>query len=154
MVARRELGTVAHHDARALAEAARQRPASQRGHARFVVRKDDRERRWGAGLRRRKEDTGQEAPPASRYRRFCAKGQSASPKIPDQDGLRLLLEPAKTRGPRLSHLWLDAGYRGRGKEWAEEALGLSVELVHRTLKPASDKVLLTLGSSLNRGNLL
>ena len=27
---------------------------------------------------------------------------------------------------------VDAGYQGRGKEWAEKALGLSVEAVHRS----------------------
>jgi putative transposase len=74
---------------------------------------------------------------------FVLKAKVHSAKIPDQDGLRLLLESAKTQVPRLSHLWLDAGYRGRGKEWADEALGLSVEIVHRTPKATSEKVLLT-----------
>ncbi len=55
-----------------------------------------------------------------------------SAKVPDQDGIGLLLERARDRFPRLSHLWVDAGYRGRGKEWAERALGLSVEVVHRS----------------------
>ena len=36
---------------------------------------------------------------------------------------------------------MDAGYRGRGKEWAERALGLSVEVVHRSPKPTPEKVL-------------
>ena len=32
---------------------------------------------------------------------------------------------------RLSHLWLDAGYngKGKGKGWVDKALGLSVEVV-------------------------
>ncbi len=51
-----------------------------------------------------------------------------SAKVPDQDGIGLLLERARDRFPQLSHLWVDAGYRGgyrgRGKEWAERALGL------------------------------
>ena len=38
-----------------------------------------------------------------------------SAKSPDQDGLRLLLESARTGISRLQHLWLDAGYQGRGK---------------------------------------
>ena len=46
----------------------------------------------------------------------------------------------RQRLPRLSHLWVDAGYQGRGKEWAEQELGLSVEVVHRTPKPTSEKV--------------
>ncbi len=32
------------------------------------------------------------------------------------------------------------GYQGRGKEWAEKALGLSVEVVHRTPKPTPEKI--------------
>jgi putative transposase len=63
------------------------------------------------------------------------KAKVHSAKVPDQDGLKLLLESARSRLPRLSHLWLDAGYQGRGKDWAENVLGLSVEVVHRTPKP-------------------
>jgi putative transposase len=55
-----------------------------------------------------------------------------SAKVPDQDGVRRLLEPARSRLPRLAHLWVDAGYRGRGKEWAERALGVEVEVVNRS----------------------
>ena len=43
-----------------------------------------------------------------------------SAKVPDQDGLRLLLESAQARLSRLKHLWVDAGYQGRGRRWAEE----------------------------------
>lgn len=48
------------------------------------------------------------------------------PTVPDQDGLRLLLESARggLEQEPLSHLWLDAGHEDRGKRWAEEALGL------------------------------
>jgi putative transposase len=63
-----------------------------------------------------------------------------SAKVPDQDGIKLLLEGARKRLPRLSHLWVDAGYQGRGREWAEQELGLSVEVVHRTPKPTSEKI--------------
>jgi putative transposase len=62
-----------------------------------------------------------------------------SAKVPDQDGIKLLLKAARERLPRLSHLWVDAGYQGRGKEWAEQELGLSVEVVHRTPKPTPEK---------------
>jgi transposase len=64
-----------------------------------------------------------------------------SAKVPDQDGIRRLLEPVRERLPRLSHLWVDAGYRGRGKEWAEETLGVEVEVVNRTPKPPPEKIL-------------
>src|SRR3712207_4048836 len=63
-----------------------------------------------------------------------------SAKVPDQDGIKLLLKGVRDRLPRLSHLWVDAGYQGRGKEWAEKVLGLSVEVVHRTPEPTPEKV--------------
>jgi putative transposase len=64
-----------------------------------------------------------------------------SAKVPDQDGIRRLLEPARSRLGRLSYLWVDAGYRGRGKEWVEQALGVEVEVVNRSPKPPPEKVL-------------
>jgi putative transposase len=63
-----------------------------------------------------------------------------SARVPDQDGIRLLLEPVRTRFARLSHLWVDAGYQGRGSRWAEEALDLSVEVVRKPKKPVPEKV--------------
>jgi putative transposase len=68
------------------------------------------------------------------------KAKVHSAKVPDQDGIKLLLKAARDRLPRLSQLWVDAGYQGRGKEWAEQELGLSVEVVHRTPKPTTEKV--------------
>ena len=70
------------------------------------------------------------------------KAKVHSAKIPDQqDGLRLLLlESARSGLSRLSHLWLDAGYEGRGKRWAEEAMGLSVEIVRKPPKPVPEEV--------------
>jgi putative transposase len=70
---------------------------------------------------------------------LLVEGSVHSAKVPDQDGIRLLLGRARHRLPRLSRLWVDAGYRGRGKEWAQKALGLSVEVVHRTPKPTPEK---------------
>jgi putative transposase len=64
-----------------------------------------------------------------------------SARVPDQDGIKRLLDPARDRLPRLSYLWVDAGYRGRGKDWAEEALGVEVEVVNRSPKPPPEKVL-------------
>ena len=68
------------------------------------------------------------------------KAKVHSAKVPDQDGIKLLLKGVQDHLPRLSHLWVDAGYQGRGKEWAEEVLGLSVEVVHRTRKPPPEKI--------------
>ena len=59
------------------------------------------------------------------------KAKVHSAKVPDQDGLRLLLESVRTKLSRLKHLWVDAGYQGRGRRWAEEVLGLSVEVVRK-----------------------
>ena len=68
------------------------------------------------------------------------KARVHSAKVPDQDGLKLLLESARGGLSRLKHLWLDAGYQGRGKRWAEEVLGLSVEVVRKPRKPIPEKV--------------
>ena len=68
------------------------------------------------------------------------KAKVHSAKVPDQDGLRLLLELARTELSRLKQLWLDAGYEGRGKRWAEEALNLSIEIVRKPKKPVPEEV--------------
>jgi putative transposase len=53
--------------------------------------------------------------------------------IMDRDGVKLLLPPAtiRTEFPRLSHVWLDAGYNGagKGKDWIEQTLGWTAEIV-------------------------
>jgi putative transposase len=63
-----------------------------------------------------------------------------SARVPDQDGIRLLLEPVRGRFGRLSHLWVDAGYQGRGRRWTEEVLGVSVEVVRKPKKPVPEEV--------------
>jgi hypothetical protein len=71
------------------------------------------------------------------------KAKVHSAKIPEQDGLKmLLLRSARRAGVwYLKHLWLDAGYEGRGKRrWAQEALGLRVEVVRKRAKPVPEKV--------------
>ncbi len=61
----------------------------------------------------------------------------------DQEGIKTLLEHAKGLFPRLSHLWLNAGYRGenKGRGWVEKVLGWTVDLVERPRKPAPEEVL-------------
>jgi putative transposase len=63
--------------------------------------------------------------------------------VVDQEGIKPLLEHAKELFPRLSHLWLDAGYRGeeKGRGWVEKVLGWTVDLVERPRKPAPEEVL-------------
>ncbi len=68
------------------------------------------------------------------------KAKVHSAKVPDQDGLKLLLDSARTAVSHLKHLWLDAGYEGRGKRWVEEVLDLSVEIVRRPPKPIPEEV--------------
>ncbi len=52
----------------------------------------------------------------------------------------MLLESARARFSRLKQLWVDAGYQGRGRRWAEEVLGLSVEVVRKPPKPVPEEV--------------
>ena len=63
-----------------------------------------------------------------------------SARVPDEDGIRLLLESARDHLTRLSHLWVDAGYRGRGRRWTEEVMGVSVEVVRKPKKALPEEV--------------
>jgi putative transposase len=67
-----------------------------------------------------------------------------SAKVMDYEGIKRLLHRAKERFPRLSHLWVDAGYRGedKGKDWVRKTLGWSVDVVERPKKPAPEGVLI------------
>jgi putative transposase len=64
--------------------------------------------------------------------------------VTDRDGIKLLLEPARTGLlKRLSHLWLDAGYTGqdRGAGWVEKTLGWTAEIVRHPKKLAPEEVM-------------
>jgi len=68
-----------------------------------------------------------------------------SAKVVDRDGIKLLLESSLSdRLPRLSHLWLDAGYTGqdRGAGWVRKALGWTAEIVRHPPKPAPEEVMM------------
>ena len=75
---------------------------------------------------------------------FILEAKVHSGKVLDQEGIKALLRKADERFPRLSHLWLVAGYRGedKGADWVRKTLGWSVELVERPKKPAPDGVLM------------
>ena len=75
---------------------------------------------------------------------FVLKVKVHSAKIMDSEGIKTLLERAGELFPRLSHLWLDGGYRGedKGKDWVQKYLEWSVELVERPRKPAREEVLI------------
>jgi transposase len=49
---------------------------------------------------------------------FVLRAKVHSAKVMDHEGIKTLLRKADELFPRLSHLWLDAGYRGKGKDWA------------------------------------
>jgi putative transposase len=51
--------------------------------------------------------------------------------VMDRDGARVVLTDQNRCFPHLSHLWVDAGYRGRCKDWIETTLGWTVEVVQR-----------------------
>jgi putative transposase len=76
---------------------------------------------------------------------FVLKAKIMSAKVLDHEGIKTLLGQADRQFPRLSHLWLDAGYRGedKGADWVhKKTLGWSVELVERPRKPAPEEVLM------------
>jgi putative transposase len=75
---------------------------------------------------------------------FVLKAHVHSAKVMDHEGIKALLRGADRRFPRLSHLWVDAGYRGEGKgaDWVRKTLGWSVDLVERPRKPAPKDVLM------------
>jgi putative transposase len=75
---------------------------------------------------------------------FVLKAKIHSAKVLDQVGIKTLLRRADRQFPRLSHLWLEAGYRGEDKGadyWVRKNLGWSVDLVERPKKPAPEGVL-------------
>ena len=71
---------------------------------------------------------------------FVLEARVHNAKVPDEDGIRLLLKQVRERFAHLSHLWFDAGYQGRGRTWAEEVWGVSVEVVRKPPKPVPEEV--------------
>jgi putative transposase len=74
---------------------------------------------------------------------FVLKAKVHSAKVMDYEGIKALLDRAKGLFPRLSHLWMDAGYSGeeKGADWVEKTLGWRVKIVRRPRKPAPEEVL-------------
>ena len=69
---------------------------------------------------------------------FLLKAKVHAADVMDRDGIKALLEGGVCeRFPRLSHLWLDAGYNGngKGKDWVEKVLGLAAQIVRHPPKP-------------------
>ena len=70
-----------------------------------------------------------------------------SARVRDREGIKLLLLESSSpdRLPRLSHLWLDAGYTGqeKGAGWVERTLlGWTAEIVRHPPKPAPEEVMM------------
>jgi putative transposase len=83
---------------------------------------------------------------------FVLKAKVHSAKVMDYEGIKTLLRKADEQFSRLSHLWLDAGYRGedKGKDWVQKKLGWNVELVERPRKPAPKEVLMAWAQEWNK----
>ena len=67
-----------------------------------------------------------------------------SAKVMDRDGIKLLLDPSSAdRLPRLSHLWLDAGYNGqdKGADWVQKMMGWTAEIVRHPPKLVPEEVM-------------
>lgn len=62
---------------------------------------------------------------------FVLKAKVHRADITDRDGVILLVEGVPEQFPRLHHIWLDAGYngKGKGKDWLETNMGWSVKVV-------------------------
>ena len=75
---------------------------------------------------------------------FVLKAKVHSAKVMDYEGIKLLLEPVGAGLPRLSHLWMDAGYTGqdKGAGWVQRALGWTAEIVRHPPKPAPEEVMI------------
>jgi putative transposase len=74
---------------------------------------------------------------------FVLKAKVHSANVLDQEGVKSLLRRAAGQFPRLSQLWLDAGYTGEGKgaNRVRRAPGWSVDVVERPKTSAPEEVL-------------
>src|SRR5215212_2147222 len=123
-------------------------PSTQRWRGGLPVGQEHRGGRRRARLRRGKKVKGRKRHLLVDTEGFVLKAKVHSAKVLDQEGIKTLLQRADRQFSRLSHLWVDAGYRGedKGKDWVEKTLGWSVELLERPRKPAPEGVLMSWAS--------
>jgi putative transposase len=141
MAHRRDVGAPERCAARMPAGELRQEPPAQRGHSGLPNDQDHRGGRKRARLRPRKEKVeGRKRHLLVDTEGLVLEARVHNARVPDADGIRLLLEPVQRRFGRLSHLWVDAGYQGRGRRWTEEVFGVSVEVVRKPKKPVPEEV--------------
>jgi putative transposase len=55
--------------------------------------------------------------------------------LQDREAVPLVLEGMNEQFPRISHAWVDQGYTGMGKQWIEEHLHWTVEVVRHPPRP-------------------
>lgn len=55
--------------------------------------------------------------------------------LQDRESVPLVLEGMNEQFPRISHAWVDQGYTGMGKQWIEQHLHWTVEVVHHPPLP-------------------
>jgi putative transposase len=103
----------------------------------------------GVGGKERGYDRGKKVKGRKRYllvdtQSLVLKALVHSAKVMDYEGIKALLRRTNETFPRLSHVWLDAGYRGenKGAHWVKKTLGWSVNVVQRPRKPAPEEVLM------------
>ena len=67
---------------------------------------------------------------------FVLKAKVHQADITDRDGVILLVDGVPEQFPRLHHVWLDAGYngKGKGKDWLETNLKWTVKAVQHPPK--------------------
>ena len=139
----RHLGETSRRPARASEGSPETGPSAQRWHRRQPVGEDDR------GAEQRGYDGAKKVKGRKRHllvdtEGFVLRAKVHSAKVMDYEGIKALLDHAKGLFPRLSHLWMDAGYRGEGKgaDWVQKTLGWTVEIVSKPRKPAPEEVLM------------
>jgi len=71
------------------------------------------------------------------------KARVHSANVQDREGIKVLLDLAPQHLPRISHLWMDAGYTGqdKGAEWVEGVLGWTAQIVRHLPKLAPEEVM-------------
>ena len=102
----------------------------------------------GVGGKQRGYDGGKKVKGRKRHllvdtQGLVLKAKVHSADIFDRDGIKLLLGRVKGQFPRLSHLWLDAGYNGqeKGADRVQKALSWTAEVVRRPPKIAPEEVM-------------
>jgi putative transposase len=56
-------------------------------------------------------------------------------ELQDREAVPLVAEGMNEQFPRISHAWVDQGYTGIGKQWIEEHLKWTVEVVQHPRRP-------------------